>query len=159
MIVVDGIPPLSDKKWSPELRDFAASCLWISVEKRASAHELLQVRFLWGTINRLMDHLTASLAPFSEKGCGQEYHEESYPQSQTKQGRGTKSVWRREGPLVMILDYVCSYQSPKCISNQSQQLILYKITVVEQIEVVFPPAPCFPLLGHSLKACFWETAT
>jgi len=46
MIVVDGIPPLSDTKWSAELRDFVASCLWISVEKRASAHELLQHPFL-----------------------------------------------------------------------------------------------------------------
>jgi p21-activated kinase 1 len=43
LIVVDGIPPLADPKWSPEFRDFVNLCLTIKVDQRPSASSLLRV--------------------------------------------------------------------------------------------------------------------
>jgi FtsZ-binding cell division protein ZapB len=46
LIVVDGIPPLTAAKWSPEMRDFVNQCLMIKVEQRGSASNLLRHDFL-----------------------------------------------------------------------------------------------------------------
>lgn len=46
LIVLDGIPKLSETKWSKEFRDFVDSCLQIKVEKRATASYLLRHDFL-----------------------------------------------------------------------------------------------------------------
>jgi hypothetical protein len=46
LIVVDGIPPLYDTKWSPEFRDFVSCCLKIKVDERNSASQLLRHPFI-----------------------------------------------------------------------------------------------------------------
>jgi len=53
LIVVDGIPPLYDSKWSPEFRDFVNSCLKIKVAERPTSSQLLR-------------------HPFISKACGKE---------------------------------------------------------------------------------------
>lgn len=46
LIVLDGIPPLSETKWSKEFCDFVNQCLKIKVEQRSSASQLLRHSFL-----------------------------------------------------------------------------------------------------------------
>jgi hypothetical protein len=46
LIVVDGIPPLPEAKWSQEMRDFVNQCLMIKVEQRGAASKLLRHDFL-----------------------------------------------------------------------------------------------------------------
>eukprot|EP01125_Pyxidicula_operculata_P007318 TRINITY_DN2490_c0_g1_i1.p1 TRINITY_DN2490_c0_g1~~TRINITY_DN2490_c0_g1_i1.p1 ORF type:complete len:532 (+),score=103.86 TRINITY_DN2490_c0_g1_i1:77-1672(+) len=46
LIVIDGIPPLDESKWSTEFIDFVQSCIYTTTSKRASSRELLQHPFL-----------------------------------------------------------------------------------------------------------------
>jgi len=44
LIVIDGIPPLANPKWSDDMRDFVNKCLTIRASERPSASTLLRVR-------------------------------------------------------------------------------------------------------------------
>jgi len=52
MIVIDGIPPLTGDKWSPEFRSFVKQCLTIDFKARPSAAELLRHPFISKTCQR-----------------------------------------------------------------------------------------------------------
>jgi hypothetical protein len=52
LIVVDGIPPLNDAKWSQDLRDFISACLTVKVDRRPSASELLRHPFISRTATK-----------------------------------------------------------------------------------------------------------
>eukprot|EP01122_Echinamoeba_exundans_P014783 TRINITY_DN676_c0_g1_i2.p1 TRINITY_DN676_c0_g1~~TRINITY_DN676_c0_g1_i2.p1 ORF type:complete len:580 (+),score=191.36 TRINITY_DN676_c0_g1_i2:1115-2854(+) len=52
LIVVDGIPPLNDAKWSQDLRDFVSLCLTVKVDRRPSASELLRHPFISRTATK-----------------------------------------------------------------------------------------------------------
>lgn len=52
LIVVDGIPPLNDAKWSQDLRDFVSACLTVKVDRRPSASDLLRHPFISRTAQK-----------------------------------------------------------------------------------------------------------
>ena len=66
LIVIDGIPALSNPKWSDEMRDFIEKCLTIQPSERPSASTLLRVRIQITAVANITElitpfHITASI--------------------------------------------------------------------------------------------------